>query len=255
MLSKGRNNPSRISALFSFGLVFSLFLGTFGCAAMQTSIAHSELDVRTRMSDTIFLDPVSPAKRTIFISIRNTSDKDFDLNGVMGRIVSRGYTVVNDPDNAHYILQANILYVGKANPTAIDEAMRDGYGPFGGIIGGAVIGSAVSRSRRGAVVGGMLGGAAELLAGSLTKNVTFTTITDVEISERSESEVKQETSTRLRQGGGSGSSSVRQESNMTTNRKKYRTRISSTANKVNLQFEEAKAALEAGLTRALSGLF
>ncbi len=236
-------------------LIFSLLIGTFGCAAMQTSIAHRDLDVRTRMSDTIFLDPVSPNKRTIFISIRNSSDKDFDLSGVMGRIASRGYTVVNDPEEAHYILQANILYVGKADPTAIEEAMQDGYGPLGGIVGGAVLGSAISRSRRGAVVGGVLGGAAELLAGSLTKNVTYTTITDVQVSERSTGPVKQETSTRLRQGGGSGSTSVRQESNMTTNRKKYRTRVSSTANKVNLKFEEAIPALESGLTRALSGLF
>lgn len=255
MLPKKNNKASRRRSFLPAVLVFSLLLGTFGCAAMQTSIAHKDLDVRTRMSDTIFLDPVSPDKRTIFISIRNSSDKDFGLSGVMGRIVSRGYTVVNDPEKAHYILQANILYVGKADPTAIEDAMRDGYGPLGGIIGGAVLGSAISRSRRGAVVGGALGGAAELLAGSLTKNVTYTTITDVEISERSTGPVKQETSTRLRQGGGTGSTSVRQESKVNTNRKKYRTRISSTANKVNLKFEEARPALEAGLTRALSGLF
>jgi hypothetical protein len=255
MFSRADYKTSGVGPLFSLGLIFSLLFGMFGCAAMQTSIAHRNLDVRTRMSDSIFLDPVAPDKRTIFIKIRNSSDKDFDLSGVTGRIVSRGYMVVNDPDKAHYILQANILYVGKADPTAIEEAMRDGYGPIGGIIGGAVLGSAISRSRRGAVVGGVLGGAAELLVGSLTKNVTFTTITDVEISERSTGPVKQETSTRLRQGGGTGSTSVRQESKVTTNRQKYRTRISSTANKVNLQFEEARPALEAGLTRALSGLF
>ncbi|HIE64667.1 MAG: complement resistance protein TraT [Nitrospira sp.] len=255
MYSKTNRRTPSVKPLFSFGLIFSLLLGTFGCAAMQTSIAHRDLDVRTRMSDSIFLDPVSPAKRTIFISIRNSSDKDFDLSGVMGRIVSRGYMVVNDPEKAHYILQANILYVGKADPTAIEEAMRDGYGPFGGIIGGAVLGSAISRSRRGAVVGGVLGGAAELLIGSLTKNITFTTITDVEISERSAGPMRQESSTRLNQGGGTGSTTVRQESKTTTNRRKYRTRISSTANKVNLQFEEARPALEVGLVRALSGLF
>jgi hypothetical protein len=36
---------------------------------------------------------------------------------------------------------------------------------------------------------------------------------------------------------------------------KYRTRVVSTANKVNLQYEEAAADLTNGLTRSIAGLF
>ena len=40
-----------------------------------------------------------------------------------------------------------------------------------------------------------------------------------------------------------------------TDEKRYRTRVMSTANKVNLQYEEAAPELNAGLTRVLAGLF
>ncbi|MFQ5780113.1 MAG: complement resistance protein TraT [Nitrospiria bacterium] len=256
MTNNGNRKRVEREPLLSVGLLFViLFFGMSGCAATQTAIVHKDLKVQTRMSDTIFLEPVSPEKRTIFIEIRNSSDKEFDLSGVAGRIASRGYTIVHDPEKAHYILQANVLFVGKADPTAIEEAMREGYGPLGGILGGAAIGGLISRDTKGAVIGGLIGGAAEMLAGSAVKNVTFTTITDVQISERSAAPVKEETRSRFRQGGGTGSSSIRQESKATTNRKRYRTRISSTANKTNLRFEEAKPVLVSGLVRALSGLF
>jgi hypothetical protein len=34
-----------------------------GCAAVHTSIAKKDLDVQTKMSDTVFLDPVGPDKK------------------------------------------------------------------------------------------------------------------------------------------------------------------------------------------------
>jgi hypothetical protein len=37
-----------------------------GCAAVHTSIAKKDLDVQTKMSDTVFLDPVGPDKKTVF---------------------------------------------------------------------------------------------------------------------------------------------------------------------------------------------
>jgi hypothetical protein len=40
-----------------------------------------------------------------------------------------------------------------------------------------------------------------------------------------------------------------------TDYKSYRTRVVSTANKVNLNYEEAAPALTEGLTRSLAGLF
>ena len=53
---------------------------------MHTSIAKKDLDVQTKMSDSIFLDPVEPSQKTIYLNIRNTSDKtNFDITGTVAR--------------------------------------------------------------------------------------------------------------------------------------------------------------------------
>jgi hypothetical protein len=38
-----------------------------GCAAIHTSIAKRDLDVQTRISSAIFVDPVSRDKRTVYV--------------------------------------------------------------------------------------------------------------------------------------------------------------------------------------------
>ena len=53
-----------------------LGLALSGCAATSTAVAKRNLDVQTKMSDTIFLDPVSPDQRTVYVDVKNTSDKD-----------------------------------------------------------------------------------------------------------------------------------------------------------------------------------
>ncbi len=50
------------------------------------------------------------------------------------------------------------------------------------------------------------------------------------------------------------SGSTQQVSNEVTQRKKYQTRIVSTANKLNLKFEDAVPQLEEGLTRSIAGI-
>jgi hypothetical protein len=222
-----------------------------GCAATQVALEHKDLDVQNKMSATIFLDPVSPDERTIYIEIKNTSDKELDLGPeITGAIAAKGYQVVRDPKKAHYMLQANVLSVGKASPSAIQETLGAGYG--GSVLLGAAIGGATTRSWGGAAAGGLVGGIAETVTGSLVKNVTFAIVTDVQLSERSEEEVDSTTDTRLGQGT---STTIKQKSRKTDNWKRYQTRIVSSANQVNLKFEEALPELRKGLTKSLSGLF
>jgi hypothetical protein len=79
-------------------------------------------------------------------------------------------------------------------------------------------------------------------------------VTDVEIAERAEAGiiVRQDNQQDAKQGIGGA---MRQTSTKVSNMNKYRTRVVSTANKVNLQYEEAAADLTSGLTRSISGLF
>lgn len=229
-----------------------------GCAATQVAISKRNLDVQTKMSDTVFLDPVGTDKKTIFLQIRNTSDKpDLSVDDeVAAALVAKGYRVEANPDEAHYILQANILQVGKTAPTAMEAAINQGYGvsAAGGALLGAGIGYAGGSSGRGIAAAGLVGALAEGIAGAAVKDVYFSMITDLQIKERisGNGKARVDSQHNLRQGN-SGSSQVTYAED--SSYKAYQTRIGSTANKVNLEFEEALPELKRGLVNSIAGLF
>jgi hypothetical protein len=236
-------------------LVMVSFL-VFGCAATQIALEHKDLKVQTQMSESIFLEPVAPEKKTLWIEVKNTSDKPLELSGLAGLIAARGYTIIPDPNKATYRLQVNILSVGMADPSALRDSI---YAGWGGAVAGAAAGSAIGLASgsgtgiaAGGLIGGVVGGGAELVAGSMVKNVTYAVITDVQISEYSEKPVAEQQTAQLKQGT---QTTLRQEAQDTSHWKRYRTRIGSSANKVNLSFEEAQPALIDGLQRSLAGLF
>lgn len=218
-----------------------------GCAAIHTSIAKKDLDVQTKMSDTVFLDPVGPDKKVIFVQIRNTSDQTFDIEApVVSAIAAKGYRITQDPDTAHFRLLANVLNVSKASPTAAEAALASGYG---GVWAGSATGAAV-----GGVVGGIVGGLTETVANAAVKDVTFMVVTDIEITEQAKPGVivRQDSQQDASQGVGGRRTQISSE---VTDVKKYRTRIVSTANKANLEYAEVAPQLTQGLIRAVAGLF
>lgn len=231
-----------------------------GCAAMTTAIEHRNLEVGSKMSNTVFLDPVAPELKTVLLQIKNTSDKDINITDkIIANLAAKGYTVVDDPQKAHYWLQVNILYAGKVEPQTIESLLAQGYGGSLGALSGAVLGAAaggaVRDNARGYMVGGILGGVAGGLintaANALVKSVTYSVITDVQISEQSDVAVEQELSSDLSQGS---ETKIKQVVKSTSNMKRYKTRIASTANKVNLKFENALADLEESIGKGIAGI-
>lgn len=228
-----------------------------GCAAMEVGLEHKNLDVQTKMSATIFLDVENRRTNTVYFEFKNTSDKDVNVEALLKqKLQAHGYAITTDPQDAFYILQANVLYVGKADPSALHESLYAGWGgEVAGVAAGAAIGAktgGLAGMGYGGAIGGLAGGAGELIAGSLVKNVTYAMITDVQIVERTDEAVKQEVQSRLEQGTGT---KVVQSSESVRNRRKYQTRIASSANKVNLKFEEAQPILEDKLAASIAGIF
>lgn len=228
-----------------------------GCAATTTAISERNLDVQTKMSDSIFLDPVAPDRRTVFVQVRNTSDRpDFDIEqDVRAAVAARGYRVVEDPDAAQYMLQANVLQAGRTSKSAAEATFGSGFG--GVVLGGAVgaaAGRAVSRDTSVIIAGGLLGAAAESVTSAFVQDVTYGITTDVQVSERAREGVV--VTERLQQNLGQGASgSEVLSSTETTDWKRYQTRVQSTASKANLEFEEAAPELTSGLTRSIAGIF
>lgn len=229
-----------------------------GCAATQVAISKRDLDVQTRMSETVFLDPVGQSKKTVFVSVRNTSDRqELDIcQEIASAIQSKGYTLMDDPDAAHYILQANILQVGKTSPTATEAALNQGYGAS--VLGGVVMGSGVAyaggSSGRGIAAAGIVGALAETIAGAAVKDVYYSISTDLQIRERIRGggTATVNSAHQLKQGTSGGSNVTYSEQ---SEHKIYQTRIVSMANQVNLEFEAAVPELKRGLVTSIAGLF
>jgi len=221
-----------------------------GCSAMSTAISHRNLEVETKMSNTIFLEPVSPSQKTVYVEVKNTSDKpSFNINQmVKSDITAKGYKVVDDPKKAHYMLQANILQIEQMPQKEANALLSGGYGAAIGAGTAAVI----THDGGATLAGGILGGLTATAADAFVKDINYAVVTDVQLSERTTTEVHESSQSTLKQGS---SAVTHQSSKATSHWKRYRTRILSNADKANLDFEEAEPALEKGLANALAGLF
>ena len=232
------NRYTRIVVLTAVVLVLG------GCAATQTMIAKKDLDVQSRTSTAIFVDPVSKERRTIYLDIKS-GVMEFDRRKFKQFVTEqftqandKGYRIIDDPDEAQFLMVVYVLNLEKASPTAAQAALGQGY-QGGAIAAGAAVGGAATRSWGGAAVGGVVGGAAELISGAAVKDVTYMLVSDVQIQEKAAKGVLVRKDTRV-DTKVSDAGAARQTSSEVSNRKEYRTRIVTTANQANLELPQAE---------------
>lgn len=246
--------------LISLQLLLTALFATLlaGCAATNTALEHHNLDVQTKMSNTIFLPPAAAADKTIFVETHNTSDKQSVKiePQLIKSLKDKGYKIVTDPQQAHYILQVNVLQIGQLSQSAAKQAAGNGFGSA--LVGagtGALAGSAISDGgTRTTITGGLIGAGATEIADHMVKDITYTMITDLQIQSKvaAGQTVKSSSRSDLSQ----GTSTVTHESTQSSsNYQTYRTRIVSMADKVNLKFEQAAPALTQQLANSVAGLF
>lgn len=240
-----RNNSMAI-------IVISSVLVLSGCGAMGTAIKKRNLDVKTKMSETIWLEPSN--NHTVFLQIKNTSDKD--MSGLQAKIASavtaKGYQVVTNPDTAGYWIQANVLKADKMDLRESQGWLSKGYE---GAATAAALGAGITAynsNSAGATLGvGLAAGLVGMAADAMVEDVNYTMVTDVQIAERTSTKVQTDNVAVLRQGT---SGAKVQTSSETGNQHKYQTRIVSNANKVNLKFPEAQPVLEDQLAKSISNI-
>lgn len=232
----------------------SIIMLLTNCAATSTVIEHRNLETDTKLSQTIFLDPVAQSQKTIYITVKNTSQESLTIDKSLKlALEEHGYKVVSNPANAHYMLQANILKVGKMSVSASQSALGGGYGSaLAGAAAGTALGALSGHSST-MIGAGIGGGIIGLAADSLVKAVNYTMITDVQISEHvGKGAVHEQFNSNLQNGSTSG---TYQTSSKHSDYQRYRTRVVSNADKVNLSFAQARPALEQGLVKTLAGIF
>jgi Enterobacterial TraT complement resistance protein len=139
---------------------------------------------------------------------------------------------------ARFLLQANVLQVGRTSRAAAEGAFAKGFGSalIGGA-GGAGLGRVASDQTEAMIAGAVAGAAASVVADAFVQDVTYSIITDVQISERAgEGLVTQRMTQEIAQGS-SGQRIL--SATQVHDWKRYHTRLMSSANQVNLDFEDA----------------
>ena len=230
-------------------IFLGLLLTIVSCSTMHTVISKRNLDVQTKMSDTIWLEPAAPNQKIVFVKISNTTGKNLNIEQkIVNALSAKGYRVVNDPAEAKYWLQANILKVDKVN--------LDNDNGFSDAVLGAGIGGILGAQRSGgaytALGWGLAGAAIGTLADALVNDTAYAMVTDILISEKTGRNVQNSTKNAVKQGNsGTMTSSTSSSSNI----EKYSTRVLSTANQVNLNFNSAVPILEDELIKVITGIF
>jgi hypothetical protein len=244
-------------ALIIAGLVTALG----GCAAVSTSVAKRNLDVQTKISTSVFVDPVQRAKRTIYVNIRS-GVMEFDRNAmshaVRDAFVSNasGYTITDDPDEAQYQLNIFVITLEKASPTAGEIALKQGYSGdvSAGATAGAIVGSDQGRTMTSMVGGGLLGALGTTAANAFVQDVTYLLVADVQVKENAAKGVIVRKDSKINAKLSDSASSTQTVSEI-SNKKEYRTRIVTTANKVNLDMAEAQELMFKKTAYAMSSFF
>lgn len=230
-------------------IFLSFLLMMLSCSTMHTVISKRNLDVQTKMSDTIWLEPAAANQKTVFVKISNTSGKNLNIEQkIVNTLSAKGYRIVNDPAEAKYWLQANILKVDKVN---LDKDSGFSDAVLGAGIGG-VLGAQRSGGAYTALGWGLAGAAIGTLADALVDDTAYAMVTDILISEKTGRNVQNSTRNSVKQGNsGTMTSSTSSSSNI----EKYSTRVLSTANQVNLNFNSAIPILEDELIKVITGIF
>lgn len=139
---------------------FKAILSSVIAASLIAGCATTTLQTSAKMTQSIFIDPVAKDKRVIFVSIKNTSGHDINLEQkIIQGLQAKGYTITDDPEVATYLLMTNVLYCDeKSENNAVGGAVA--LGATGAAISGynnGGAGSMIAAGAAGALLGGVLG--------------------------------------------------------------------------------------------------
>ncbi|TLD89268.1 complement resistance protein TraT [Helicobacter sp. MIT 05-5294] len=247
----------------------------FLCILALSGCVTTNLETKATMSQSIFIDPVAKSKQTIFVALRNTSGQEIDLESkILRKLQSKGYTIVEDPEVATFILQANVLYC---------DTKKENNAVGAGVVGGAVgagVGGYNHHSTTGTVVGGLAGAAAGAILGKLTEDTIFQMQVDINVRQRIEGGTYNYNSTvsgqasvsdgrragflnsfggnaASTQGGGklNSNQATLNEQAYSGNYSEKSTTLLAEATKLNLTLQEAIPVLEDKISTQISGIF
>lgn len=233
------------------------------CAATRLSLEKKDLDVQTRTSNAIFLEPISKEQPLLFIDIRS-GVMEFARGPfqeyVQQELIENGsdYRLTEDPDQADFFLMVSINNLQKVAPSAAEKAIKEGYG-------GQSLTHSLARATDfmefnnhkdllGAIAALIIVGTLETAINSSVKDTQYMLVCDVQVREKAKAgtEVKSATEIELKAGDAGAEKLTTEEVSDTI---KYQTRIVTTANKANLKLETAAELMFKKTAYAIAGFF
>ncbi len=204
-----------------------------GCAARGPAPAYTtnggtqagQARIKTKMTSTIFLNPVAPDKRVIYVEGHNTSSaQNVNFMPILQQaLFAQGYRLTRDPSQAEFTLQYNLRYVGKETKShTATGALAGGFG--GAILEGAAGGSGIQAARAG-IIGVGIGA----LVGYMMSENNYMMVVDIQV--------------RQRQGPGSD------------NWQTWKDRVATEAAGHHLSFDYAKPAMVQNTAHSIAGIF
>ena len=218
----------------------------------KVEITKKDVHAKTKMSQTIFLEPVAPEDQIIYFRFRNTSDEELNVVDKLKEAFEKiGFRVTRNPKEANFLVQANLLKVGAMDLNEQKNYLGAGFAG-GAVLGGAALltGRGYGNSGKAALAGAAIG---MLWEAAKVKDIHYAMVTDVEIRQRPLDGETVSQSDNLQGKMGATGNSTQIATNNNVQWKKYRTRIVSSAYAAGLDFVQAQPFLEKGLAKALAG--
>lgn len=217
-----------------------MLMGLVGCSAVTTAMKKQDLVVETKMSASVVLEPIAPQDRIAYVRVRDTSGNGLRKGMqqiLVNELAAEGIRTTLNPKEANLMLNATILQAGKTDKSSVNSALASGFA--GGALAGGIA-SLSGHSNKHAAGVGLAGAAIGFLADSMIEDVYYSFIVDVELRERPlDGDIYDNAS----QTSDTKGTSTKFQSNVQRGENYkwiiYKTRVVTTANKMNLKLEEA----------------
>ena len=171
--------------IFPLLLVFVALFGQSCTSIMDPEAAELKTNLK-QLNPRANIRPAIKKDMLVYVRYRNSSGSVLDVkDAVFNEIKDSGYRIVDDMDQAQYVMIADLRYVGKKSHDTYGHTV---FGALLGAVAGAVIGHQVGGGTTEKVIGGGLGAVLGGLAGKAIDNrnriVTVDMVVDIRIGER-----------------------------------------------------------------------
>ena len=137
-------------------LVLVMLMGQSCTTIMDPEAAELKTSLK-QLNPRANIRPASQKDMLVYVRYRNSSGSVLDVkDAVFNEIKNSGYRIVDDMDQAQYVMIADLRFVGKKSHDTYGHTI---FGALIGAVAGAVIGHQVGGGTTEKVVGGAIGAA------------------------------------------------------------------------------------------------